>query len=66
MIVEPCVARPKDCWRVVVGLGKPETIVRLVLKSYVCDEHGIPDQECLHVWAVRAFKNNNVSEKYGS
>jgi hypothetical protein len=66
MIVEPCLARPLDCWRVKAGLRKPEKIVRLVSKIYVCDEHGIPDTECIHVWAVRAFKNNNVSEKYGS
>lgn len=65
MIVEPCIARPRDCYRVAIGLGKPETIVRLSSKIYVCDDDGIPDQECIHVWAVQAYKRNDVSEKYG-
>jgi hypothetical protein len=65
MIVEPCVAMPKDCWAVKAGNGLPIVYVRMIEGTLVCDTHKL-GSKCVDLWAVKAWKNKNVSEKYGS
>jgi len=58
--VRPSVAVPDACWRVSTGDGSPDTYVRKVANSLLCETCGdLGLDDCRHVRELKVWKKTN-------